>query len=109
MLAWATGDLAATVPGAPETGETFFERFDRAIAAALDGADSVLCVSHGAAIRAWASARAVNVPDDFGAEHGLPNTGVVILDRVEGDWLVDRWTDRRIPAAESDPTGAALP
>lgn len=109
-FAWAKGDLSAAMPGRPETGSGFFERYDDAVEAALDGVDTALCVSHGAAIRTWASSRGVNVDGDFGAEHGLPNTGVVILDRDgSGSWRVDAWTDRRFPAPDDDPTGSAVP
>jgi len=109
VFAWAEGDLAATMPGAPETGEEFFARYDAAVEAAVDGVDSVLCVSHGAAIRTWAAARGENVPSDFGAEHGLPNTGVVILERKgDGPWMVDLWTDQRIGDPDADPTGSEV-
>ena len=110
VFSWAGGDLAATMPGGPETGADFLARYDRAVEAALDGADSVVCFSHGAAIRTWAVARGTNVDAEFGAEHGLPNTGVVILDREgAGPWHVDAWTDRRFPAPDDDPTGSAVP
>lgn len=110
VFAWASGDLSATMPGRPETGTGFFERYDAAVEAALDGVETALCVSHGAAIRTWSAARGVNVDGGFGAEHGLPNTGVVILDRDgTGSWRVDTWTDRRFPAPDSDPTGSAVP
>lgn len=109
-FAWADGDLSAVVPGEPESGTAFFERYDAAVEAAVDGVGTALCVSHGAAIRTWAASRAANVTADFGAEHGLPNTGVVVLERAgSGPWTVDTWTDRRVPAPESDPTGSALP
>lgn len=110
VFAWANGDLSATMPGRPETGSTFFERYDAAVEAALDGVETALCVSHGAAIRTWAASRGVNVDGEFGAEHGLPNTGVVILERDgSGSWRVDAWTDTRFPAPDGDPTGGAVP
>jgi broad specificity phosphatase PhoE len=110
VFAWARGELDATMPGDPETGAGFLDRYDRAVEAAVDGVDSVVCVSHGAAIRTWAASRAVNVDAAYGAEHGLPNTGVVILDREgSGPWRVDAWTDRRFPAPDDDPTGSAVP
>jgi broad specificity phosphatase PhoE len=110
VFAWAGGDLSAEMPGRPESGAAFLERYDRAVEAALDGVEVAVCVSHGAAIRAWAVARAVNVDASYGAEHGLPNTGVVVLDR-DGDspWRVDAWLGRRVPQGDSDPTGAPLP
>jgi probable phosphoglycerate mutase len=110
VFAWAGGDLDRTMPGGQETGSEFLARYDRAVEAALRGADTVVCVSHGAAIRTWAVARAENVDAEFGAEHGLPNTGVVVLDREgDGPWRVDAWTDRRFPAPDDDPTGSAVP
>jgi probable phosphoglycerate mutase len=109
VFAWAGGDLSAEMPGRPESGATFLDRYDRAVEEALDGVDVAVCVSHGAAIRAWAVARAGNVDGAFGAEHGLPNTGVVVLDRDgDGPWRVDGWLGQRVPRGESDPTGAPL-
>ncbi|GAA2750688.1 histidine phosphatase family protein [Amnibacterium kyonggiense] len=110
IFAWAEGDLSATMPGAPETGTDFFARYDAAVETAVADGGTVLCVSHGAAIRTWATARGANVADDFGAEHGLPNTGVVVLERSgSGPWFVESWTDRRFTAPDSDPTGSAVP
>jgi broad specificity phosphatase PhoE len=110
VFAWADGDLAAEMPGRPETGEAFLARYDGAVEAALDGVGTAVCVSHGAAIRAWACSRAVNVDGGYGAEHGLPNTGVVILERDgRGPWRVDAWLGRRMAPTESDPTGSPLP
>ena len=109
VFAWGSGDLDATMPGQPETGASFFERYDRAVEAALEGAEAVVCVSHGAAIRTWAASRAVNADGDFGAEHGLPNTGVVVLERDgDGPWRMDAWLGRRLPSADADPTGAPI-
>jgi broad specificity phosphatase PhoE len=109
VFAWAGGDLEAEMPGRPESGAAFLDRYDRAVAGALDGVDVAVCVSHGAAIRAWAVARAGNVDAAFGADHGLPNTGVVVLDRDgDGPWRVDAWLGQRIPRGASDPTGAPL-
>jgi broad specificity phosphatase PhoE len=109
VFAWANGDLSAAMPGRPETGSGFFERYDDAVDAALDGVDTALCVSHGAAIRTWAASRAVNADGEFGAAHGLPNTGVVILERDgSGSWRVDTWTDEHFPVPDSDPTGGAV-
>jgi broad specificity phosphatase PhoE len=110
VFAWAGGDLGVEMPGHPESGAAFLERYDRAVEAAMAGAESVVCVSHGAAIRTWACSRAENVDGDFGAEHGLPNTGVVILDRVgDGPWRIDAWLGRKVAPTDSDPTGSPLP
>jgi broad specificity phosphatase PhoE len=109
VVAWGSGDLDARMPGGPETGADFFRRYDAAVAAATEGAERVVVVSHGAAIRIWAATRAANVEAAYGAEHGLPNTGIVILDREgDGPWRVDAWTDRRFGDPDEDPTGAAV-
>jgi probable phosphoglycerate mutase len=110
IFAWAKGDLSPALPGSPETGAIFFDRYDAAVEAAVADVGTALLVSHGAAIRTWASARAANVGGDFGAEHGLPNTGVVVLERSgAGPWIAETWTDRRLEQPESDPTGSAVP
>jgi probable phosphoglycerate mutase len=110
VFAWARGDLTPALPGSPETGTSFFDRYDDAVEAAVLDVGTALLVSHGAAIRTWASSRAANVAGDFGAEHGLPNTGVVVLERAgAGPWVAETWTDRRLEAPESDPTGSAVP
>jgi probable phosphoglycerate mutase len=110
VFAWAGGDLTAEMPGRPETGADFLARYDRAVEASLDGVEAVVCVSHGAAIRAWTCARAENVDAEFGRHHMLPNTGIVILDRAgDGSWWVDSWTERRLPPPDSGPAGSALP
>ena len=54
VFAWAAGDLDAEMPGRPESGADFLARYDAAVEAALAGVGSAVCVSHGAAIRAWA-------------------------------------------------------
>lgn len=110
VFAWAKGDLSPALPGSPETGSDFFDRYDEAVETAVADVGTALVVSHGAAIRTWAASRAANVAGDFGAEHGLPNTGVVILERTgAGPWIAEAWTDRRLEAPDSDPTGSAVP
>lgn len=114
LVAWAGGDVDRRVPGG-ETGTEFFARYDRGVArvAAL-GHDTVAVVSHGAAIRGWATARGLDREASPLTGHELDNTGVVTL---EGDpatgWRVVDW--RTEPAAGSgladesapDPTGDA--
>lgn len=90
LLAWAKGDPEARVPGG-ENAHEFLERFDRAIAGiAAGGYDVVMVVSHGAALRVWASARVAGFPTALGAFH-LDNTGVIVVDGSpsEGWELVD--------------------
>jgi broad specificity phosphatase PhoE len=109
VFAWAGGDLDAEMPGVPETGADFLARYDAAVEAATEDVDTVVCVSHGAAIRTWACARAVNVDAAFGREHGLPNTGVVVLERGDDrDWRVLSWLDREFSTIDTDPTGSPV-
>lgn len=109
VTAWVRGDLGAKMPGGEETGAQFLDRFDRAVETSVDGVDTAMCVSHGAAIRTWAAARAVNAVGDFGSVQGLPNAGVVLLDRDRGPWRVTAWLEQRFPAPPAeDPTGAPL-
>jgi broad specificity phosphatase PhoE len=92
VLAWARGDVGRAVPGGPD-GYAFFGRFDEAVAQiAAKGWDSVVVVSHGAAIRAWASARVAGVDVDQVERTRLANTGLV---EIEGDpisgWRLVAW------------------
>ena len=95
LVAWSDGDLRRPMPGGPD-GRSFFDRFDsavRAMAASHGPDDTVVAVSHGAAIRVWSSVRAATTPD-VGVERGLMNTGVVV---VEGDpkngWNLVEWRE----------------
>ncbi|MFC8128740.1 histidine phosphatase family protein [Streptomyces sp. NPDC057302] len=78
-FAWSGGDTERRMPGG-ENGVEALGRFDAVVAeAAATGAETVAMVSHGAAIRMWVAARAVNVDVAFAASHPLANTGVVVL------------------------------
>lgn len=97
---WVRGDLAHAIPGG-ESGHEFFERYDAAIAEIAQSHGSAAVISHGAAIRVWAACRAVNVASETGAQRGLKNTGMCVL---EGDpdsgWVLQRW--------QEDPLGGEL-
>ncbi len=81
LRAWGTGDLSAQVPGG-ETAHEFVSRFEDAVAAIADaGHESVVLVSHGAAIRCWVGHVAPEFHQRLGPK-GLPNTSVITL---EGD------------------------
>lgn len=111
-MGWARGDVHRALPGGPD-GRAFLGRYDRAVAAVAErGAESVVLVSHGAAIRTWAAARVAGVDVDQVERTMLANTGLV---EIEGDpvdgWRLVAWTaypvggrDLDAPAAE-DPTG----
>ncbi|MFE7505221.1 histidine phosphatase family protein [Promicromonospora sp. NPDC057488] len=112
LFAWARGDVGRAMPGGPD-GRAFLRRYDDAIAQlAAQGAESVVAVSHGAAIRAWAAARVGGVDVDHAEQTPLANTGLV---EVEGDpdggWRLVAWDAEPVGGAElaplvgEDPTG----
>lgn len=108
--AWLAGDLHRRSPGGHgESGVEVMERFDGVIAEIADsGVDAAAVVAHGAVNRTWASLRAKNLDNEFGALHPLRNTGIVVLD---GDpstgWTAVSWTGVRfaggVPVAEIEP------
>ncbi|GHH66245.1 isomerase [Promicromonospora soli] len=112
VFAWARGDVDRAMPGGSD-GHAFLGRYDRAVEQiAARGWDSVVVVSHGAAIRTWVSARVAGVDVDHVERTTLANTGLV---EIEGDpvsgWQLVAWTSDPIggtelaaPAAD-DPTG----
>ncbi|HET6634400.1 MAG TPA: histidine phosphatase family protein [Streptomyces sp.] len=104
ILAWADGDTGLRIPGG-ENGVEALARFDAVVAeAAGTGAETVAMVSHGAAIRTWAAARAQNIDNDFAGGHALRNTGVVVLSGApEEGWRVLHWEDRPLGPAASEP------
>ena len=117
--AWAGGDLDERVPGG-EDGHEFTARYDAAVGEAValageSGAEALVVVSHGAAVRAWSGLRAVNLTAEFVVETGLLNTGVVVL---EGDpasgWVALSWEGaaldpRSTAAAGAGPAGEPAP
>lgn len=112
-FAWSGGDLERRMPGG-ENGREALGRFDAVVAeAAATGAETVALVSHGAVIRTWVAARAVNVDVEYAANHPLANTGVVILDGSPDEgWQALVWEGRPLgPEGESSedsgPTGEA--
>ncbi|MGW0874951.1 histidine phosphatase family protein [Streptomyces sp. NPDC002740] len=107
VFAWAAGDVGLRMPGG-ESGTEFLARYDAVVAeAAASGAGTVAMVSHGAAIRAWAAARAVNVDVPYAAAHRLANTGTVVLDGSPADgWKALSWAGATVvPAGEGGPAG----
>lgn len=111
IVAWQR-DLSVRIPGG-EDGHEFFGRYNAAIAAITAEHDgTVALVSHGAAIRTWASWASSNIDGDFTRTRGLDNTGVVILEGspVAG-WVATRWEgepiggERLADAIAPDPTG----
>ncbi|MCU1477775.1 MAG: histidine phosphatase family protein [Subtercola sp.] len=117
IFAWWQ-DFTARIPGG-EDGAEFYRRFDGAIESiaarhAQDPDSTVAIVSHGAAIRAWASFTSQNLDAQFSRDHLLDNTAVVILEgSPETGWVTTDWAGEPLGGAELedptavDPTGEA--
>ncbi|MBT1001190.1 phosphoglycerate mutase family protein [Paenarthrobacter sp. DKR-5] len=107
--AWTSGELERAMPGGPAGHETF-SRFDAVVAEALgSGHDTVAMVSHGAMIRAWTAARAVNLGPDFLVRSQLGNTGVVVLDATDRRYEVLTWMGEPVVSPELAGSGADGP
>jgi broad specificity phosphatase PhoE len=91
FLAWSRGELDLRMPGGEDGHETL-ARYDAVVQEALDaGVEHAVLVTHGAVVRTWVGARAVNV-DGFHGDPRLANTGVVELHRTaDGTWVLDNW------------------
>ncbi|MFE5814291.1 histidine phosphatase family protein [Streptomyces sp. NPDC056479] len=110
VFAWSAGDTELRMPGG-ESGAEALARYDAVVSEAADsGARAVAMVSHGAAIRMWTAARAVNVDVPFSAAHPLDNTGVVILEGSPADgWKALAWAGAVVaPAGDSGPAGEVV-
>ncbi|KTR10926.1 histidine phosphatase family protein [Curtobacterium luteum] len=109
---WSQGDRESRMPGG-ESGSEFFARYDGAVRQILASEVEVAAaVSHGAAIRTWASAVAQNTPDEFGTKRHLENTGIVELEgSFDGGWRLVDWEGEPVGGEElidrtaQDPTG----
>jgi broad specificity phosphatase PhoE len=107
-------DFGARIPGS-ENGHEFNDRFTAAvngIAAEHDG--TVVLISHGAAIRTWASWTSENVDAAFSRVHDLPNTAMVIVEGTpDSGWVTTHWNGEPVGGASledptaADPTGEA--
>lgn len=79
MISWSQGDLEARIPGG-ESAHEFFDRFDAAIERISGNGERIaMAVSHGAALRVWATARVRGFIDVLGRAH-LDNTGIIVVD-----------------------------
>ncbi len=109
---WSQGDRANRMPGG-ESGTEFFARYDDAVRRIeATGVSVAAAVSHGAAIRTWASAVAQNTPDEFGTKRHLENTGIVELEgSFDGGWRLVDWEGEPVGGEDlidrtaQDPTG----
>ena len=85
LMRWYAGEVHARIPGG-ETALEFMERFDEAVDHVVGRTrDTAVVVSHGAALRVWASVRVRGFSDALGAAH-LDNTGVIVIDGTADDW-----------------------
>ena len=92
---WMAGELANRSPGPDgESGREVLERFDDVISEIVaSGVEGAAVVAHGAINRLWASLRAKNLDDGFGASHALRNTGIVVLSGdLDQGWTALSWT-----------------
>lgn len=79
LMRWHSGDLVARIPGGEDAAE-FFARYDAAInGIGAAGHEAAVVVSHGAALRVWASARIPGFVDIIGNGH-FANTGMITID-----------------------------
>lgn len=85
LISWLSGDLTAQLAGG-ETAADFFDRFDQAVAEIhSSGAEVALLVSHGAALRTWASLRVRGFAERLDGGN-LENTGRFVIDGRPGNW-----------------------
>ena len=93
LAAWMAGDLDRAMPGGPD-GRAFWRRYDdaiTAIAAQHGPGDTVVVVSHGAAIRVFA-ALATGMAVEQAHQLSLANTGMAALEGGPGSgWHLQRW------------------
>lgn len=105
---WGLGRLGTPMPGGPD-GHDFFARYDGAldrIAARHDADDTVVAVSHGAAIRVWCGGTARNIDPSYAERHDLENTGIIVVEGSrEAGFDVVTWMGEPVGGfALSDPT-----
>lgn len=98
LRSWGEGEHRVRIPGG-EDGTEFLERFGAGVRSIAEaGHETVLVISHGAAIRTWAGFVMPHVHVALGTR-GLPNTTVIVAD---GDPDTG-WTLRGIDFPAADP------
>ncbi|QNK81670.1 histidine phosphatase family protein [Nakamurella sp. PAMC28650] len=119
---WMAGRLQDRTPGPNgESGTEVLERFDDVVREVVGtGVAGAALVAHGAVNRFWASTRATNLEDGFGAVNPLRNTGIVVLSGdLEQGWTAHSWTGAQVGAGlvgatpsapgDEDPFDDAIP
>lgn len=101
VRSWVTGDLGVRMPGG-ETGHEFLDRYDADVERATTGGhDTVLLVSHGAAIRTWVASRVTDAAGRPEAVQPLHNTSLVTIEgHPRTGWRLLDW--------HADPVGGAF-
>lgn len=96
LASWASGDLGTRMPQG-ESGEEFLHRYDTVIEEiAGQRYGNVVVVSHGAAIRMWASLRCRNLTAEFLRHAPMTNTDTVLLDGSPGNWVATQWAGQPV-------------
>ena len=103
-------DFGARIPGG-EDGNEFYGRFTAAIGRiAAEHTGTVVVVSHGAAIRTWASWSSENVDAAFSRAHELPNTAMIVVEgSPEAGWVTTHWDGEPVGGAALEDATAADP
>jgi probable phosphoglycerate mutase len=109
IFAWWQ-DFGARIPGG-EDGNEFYRRFTSAInRIAADHSGTVVVVSHGAAIRTWASWSSENVDAAFSRAHELPNTAMIVVEgSAESGWVTTHWDGEPVGGAALEDATAVDP
>lgn len=97
--AWMAGRLDDRTPGPNgESGAQVLARFDEVVREIVEsGVTGAAVVAHGAINRFWASTRAANLDNGFGAVNALRNTGIVVLSGdLEQGWTAHSWTGAEV-------------
>lgn len=92
VKSWVEGDLTVRMPGG-ETGVEFLERYDADVTTVTSsGAETVVLVSHGAAIRTWVATRVAEAASHPEAVQPLHNTGVITVEgHPSTGWRLVDW------------------
>ncbi|HET7430380.1 MAG TPA: histidine phosphatase family protein [Nocardioides sp.] len=103
LAGWMLGDLDRRMPGSHD-GHAFLERYDaavRAIAGRHRADDTVVAVSHGAAIRTWSAVRVSDLDAAAVTERRVMNTGGVLLaGDPDAGWRLERWSSEPLGGAD---------
>lgn len=108
LRSWMGGDLSRRMPGA-ESGMEFLDRFDEVVTEiGREGHENAVVISHGAAIRTWATLRCDNLDSTFTNDNLIPNGAYAQLDGdVDKGWRAVVWAGQKLD--ESGDVEAVIP